>query len=243
MKFIRIAAFIAASSILHCLHAYKIGLCIMATGRYDAYAERFIESARNYFLKEHEVTYFVFTDGTITPAPDVVTIHQKRLGWPQDTLMRFSVYGQHQDAMKDMDYIFASDADMLFVAPVEGIILGKRIATRHPGYVGRRGTYETNRNSAAYVAPHEGAYYFAGGFYGAEREEFFAMMDYLTKKIESDLQNNYIAIWHDESHLNRYFIDFKPTVILEPTYCCPETTMMPGRKLLALDKDHAKMRR
>src|SRR5438105_2872923 len=80
------------------ISAYKVGLCIMATGRYDKYAERFIESARKYFLTAHEVTYFVFTDGSVKAASDVVQIHQKRLGWPQDTLMRFSVYGKHKNA-------------------------------------------------------------------------------------------------------------------------------------------------
>lgn len=223
--------------------AYKIGLCMMATGRYDGYAQKLIESARKYFLTNHDVTYFVFTDGKVKEAPDVVQIYQKRLGWPHDTLMRFAAYGQHKTELATMDYIFATDADMLFVAPVEDKILSKRVATQHPGYVGRRGTYETNNKSTAYVASWEGKYYFAGGFYGAERNEFFRMMDYLTEKIETDLKKNFIAVWHDESHLNRYFIDHKPTVILAPTYCCPETWQMPGRKLLALDKDHEKMRK
>lgn len=224
-------------------YGYKVGLCIMATGRYDAYAQRFIESARKHFLKNHEVTYFVFTDGKVKDSSDVVQIYQKRLGWPHDTLMRFAVYGQHKDALAAMDYLFASDADMLFVAPVEDKILGRLVATQHPGYVGRRGTYETDSKSTAYVAFHEGKHYFAGGFYGAERDAFFAMMDTLTEKIEIDLKKKYIAIWHDESHLNRYFIDHRPTVILAPTYCCPETWEMAGRKLLALDKNHSAMRK
>ena len=223
--------------------AYKIGLCIMATGRYDTYAEKFIESARKYFLTNHEVTYFVFTDGSVKTAPDVVQIYQKRLGWPHDTLMRFSVYGKHKDAMRSMDYIFASDADMLFVAPVEEKILGRRVATQHPGFVGKRGTYEIRRSSTACVTREEGEYYFAGGFYGAQREDFFKMMDRLTEKVQIDLDNNFIAVWHDESHLNRYFIDHKPTVILSPNYCCPETWQMPKRKLLALDKNHDAMRK
>lgn len=223
--------------------AYKVGLCMMATGRYDIYAQRLIESARKYFLTNHDVTYFVFTDGKVKEASDVVQIYQKRLGWPHDTLMRFTVYGQHKKELAQMDYIFATDADMLFVAPVEDKILGKLVATRHPGFVGHRGSYETNKNSTAYVGPREGQYYFAGGFYGAKRDTFFKMMDYLTEKIETDLKKDYIAVWHDESHLNRFFIDHKPTVILEPTYCCPETWQIPGRKLLALDKDHEKMRK
>ena len=143
----------------------------------------------------------------------------------------------------DFDYLFAVDADMLFVAPVGSEILSKRVATQHPGFVGKRGTYETNRASAAYVAPQEGKTYFAGGFYGGERESFFSMMETVVANIEQDLHSDYIAIWHDESHLNRYFIDNPPTKILSPSYCYPETWNLPyTKRLLALDKNHHKMR-
>lgn len=226
------------------IESYKVGLCIMATGRYDVYAQRFIESARKFFCKNHEVTYFVFTDGNVTPAPDVVQIYQKRLGWPHDTLMRFEVYADHKDALAGMDYLYASDADMLFVADVGDEILGKRVGTQHPGFVGKRGTYETNVISMACVAPSEGKYYFAGGFYGGQRTEFFKLVKHLSMQIHVDLRKNFIAVWHDESHLNRYFIDHQPTVILSPSYCYPERWNLPyKRRLLALDKNHEKMRK
>ncbi len=70
---------------------YRVGLCIVATGRYDKYAEELIESARKIFRKNQDVHYFVFTDGKIQQADDVTVVYQKRLGWPQDTLLRFSI--------------------------------------------------------------------------------------------------------------------------------------------------------
>ena len=225
------------------VHAARIALNVMATGKYAQYAEQMIASARTYFCTDHTVRYFVFTDGYVTPAPDVTKIYQKRLGWPHDTLMRFAVYLKNKDLFNDFDYLFAIDADMLFVAPVGSEILSKRVATQHPGFVGKRGTYETNRASAAYVAPQEGKTYFAGGFYGGERESFFSMMETVVANIEQDLHSDYIAIWHDESHLNRYFIDNPPTKILSPSYCYPETWNLPyTKRLLALDKNHHKMR-
>lgn len=234
------------------LWSHKIGLCIMATGKYDALAQNFIESARKFFCKNHEVTYFVFTDGKVRPASDIVQVYQKRLGWPLDTLMRFEVYATHAKLLACMDYIFASDADMRFVAPVGDEILSDRVATQHPGYAGynlpwggtQRGEYETNPISTAYVSHKEGKCYFAGGFYGGQRDEFFTLIEHLTIQIRKDFDKNHIARWHDESHLNRYFIDNKPTLILSPSYCYPENWNLPcERKLLALDKNHAAMRK
>ncbi len=235
------------------LSAARVALCAVATGRYDVFAEQLIESARQYFCTEHDVHYFIFTDGTITPAPDVTTVFQKRLGWPRDTLMRFSIYLQHKDLFDSFDYIYATDADMLFVAPVDSEILSDLVGTKHPGYIKRRGTYEEgNKLSTAYVARHEGKYYFAGGFYGGSRENFFKMLQTLVDNIETDLQKNFIAVWHDESHINRYFIDNPPTKILSPAYCCPENVnpnyydpaiLRLKKKLIALDKNHSELRK
>jgi histo-blood group ABO system transferase len=222
----------------------KVGLCIMATGRYDKFAQELIESARPFFCPNSDVTYFVFTDGKITPAKDVVTIFQKRLGWPHDTLKRFEVYDLHRKELGEMDYLFALDADMRFVATVGEEILGELVGTQHPGFVGKRGSYETNPMSTACIAAKEGEIYFAGGFYGGKREEFFKLIHQTREQIAKDEAKNFIAVWHDESHLNRYFIDHKPTLVLSPAYCYPENWKLPyEKKLLALDKNHAEMRK
>lgn len=223
---------------------YRVGLCIVATGRYDKYAEELIESARKFFCKNQDVHYFVFTDGKIQQANDVTVVYQKRLGWPYDTLLRFSIYAKHQQLLQGMDYLFATDADMRFVGPVGDEILAKLVATQHPGFVGKRGSYETRKESLAYVGAKEGKYYFAGGFYGGAQKEFFAFIATVTAAIEKDLAKSIIAVWHDESHLNRYFIDKKPTKILSPAYCYPESWNLPyEKKLLALDKNHSEMRK
>ena len=223
---------------------HKVGLCIMATGRYDVYAQSLVESARPHFCTQSEVTYFVFTDGNISPANDVVKIYQKRLGWPHDTLKRFKVYDTHRALLGEMDYLFALDADMRFVGSVGEEILSDRVATQHPGFIGSRGTYETNPISTAYVGPKEGEIYFAGGFYGGSSEEFFKFIHHANEQIEKDEAKQFIAIWHDESHLNRYFIDHPPTRILSPAYCYPENWRLPyPKKLLALDKNHAELRK
>jgi histo-blood group ABO system transferase len=190
------------------------------------------------------VTYFVFTDREIEKAPDVVRVQQARLGWPYDTLKRFEVYEQNKALFTKLDYIFASDADMLFVADVNEEILGDRVGTQHPGFVGKRGSYEERPFSTAYVKPSERKIYFAGGFYGGKREEMIKLWQRNIANINKDLKRNgFVAVWHDESHLNRDFATFPPTVILSPAYCYPESWDLPyPKKLLALDKNHDQMR-
>ncbi len=228
----------------------------MATGRYVDFVPPLLQSAEKYFCTNHTVTYFVFTDGVIQTSPEIakkiVRIEQSRLGWPQDTLMRFSVYHAHREKLMAMDYLFATDADMLFENSVGDEILSERVGTQHPGYVASRGNYESRPQSTAYVKKTEGSYYFAGGFNGGKKEDFLRMAETISKNVEQDLEKNIIAVWHDESHLNRYFINNPPTKILTPSYCYPDNDASYRRGiwkerymrcLVALDKVHASVRK
>jgi histo-blood group ABO system transferase len=96
----------------------NIGLLIVATGKYIRFVNPLIESAKKHFCQNHHVTYFVFTDQEFDPPEDVVRIEQPRLGWPYDTMMRYQVYLDHWPRLLKQDYLFACDADMLFVGDV-----------------------------------------------------------------------------------------------------------------------------
>lgn len=227
---------------------FNIGLCITATGRYSEFAQTFVESCRKHFFKDHNVTYFIFTDDENYPEkPDEMAVYQKRLGWPYDTLMRFEIYLKNKHLLKDMDYVFACDADMLYVSDVGEDMLGDLIGTRHPGFYDKsrsQFSYETRRHSTACIKPSEGQYYFAGGFYGGNLNEFIKLLEVTSRNIKRDLKKDFIAVWHDESHLNRYFVDNPPTKMLSPAYCYPESWDIPfQKKMLALDKNHAEVRK
>ncbi len=231
------------------IEAAKIGFLVVATGKYSQFIPPLIKSARKHFCQGHEVTYFIFTDGAIPPEKDQVVLHHTKMGWPFDTMLRYQAYVAHWDQLSSQDYLFACDADMLFVDNVGDEILGELVATMHPGFYNGspfpriRGSYDTNPLSTACVRNHEGAYYFAGGFYGGRASAVLEMAETNLKHIYQDLAHGVIALWHDESHWNRYCIDHPPTVILSPSYCYPENWNLPcSRKLLALDKDHAAIR-
>lgn len=223
--------------------AAKVGLLVVATGKYISFVKPLLASANSYFCPQDEVTYFIFTEGEPPAYQNVVKFHHERVGWPFDTMMRCAMYLQHAEDLAHMDYLFACDADMLFVDTVGSEIFSDRVATQHPGFVGKRGSYEAIPLSTACVGPYEGEQYFAGGFYGGNAEEFLKMTRTMVANIYADLDKNIIAVWHDESHLNRYFIDNPPTKILTPEYCYPESWNLPYHKrLLALDKNHSEFR-
>ena len=240
-----------------------VGLCIVATGKYIAFVKSLLDSAEQYFCPQHARTYFIFTDGDQAALNDllncsysdrIVITHQKRLGWPHDTLMRCTIYNEHKDLFAKTDYMFATDADMLFVGTEGDEILQERVATQHPGFNknmpfwGSEPCYDRNPRSTAYVGYDSGTHYFAGGFYGGTTAEFITIADVMTRNILTDLEKyRYIALHHDESHLNRYFIDNLPSIILDRSYCYPENGLQKGYpacspKLLALDKNHSEIR-
>ena len=222
----------------------KIGLLIIATNKYLQFLQPFISSADKFFCNNHEVTYFVFTNEyvKIESTRKIIKIHTEHKKWPWMTLGRYKIFSEESNRLSNMDYLYYSDVDMRFSDFVGDEILSQRVATQHPGYFERRGTPETNPLSLACVRDDEKMQYFAGGFNGGSSEEYLKMAKCISNNIDIDMLNNIIAIWHDESHMNRYFIDNPPTKILSPSYCYGEGMKIPFRpKLISIDKNNAEL--
>lgn len=222
----------------------KIGLLLIATGKYSIFVDQLVTSANRWFLSGHDVTYFLFTDSNMQfVSPKISKIAHEHKPWPLPTLLRYATFCRHAEQLIAMDYLYYCDVDMRFIDSVGDEILGARVATQHPGYYNRRGTPEIRPQSKAFVAPHENMQYFAGGFNGGTSSEYIKMARTISSNIEHDTANGIVAVWHDESHMNRYFIDNPPTKILDPGYCYGESMNIPFKKrLLALNKNHAEIR-
>ena len=126
------------------------------------------------------------------------------------------------------------------------------MATAHPGFYDNYtpsaplGTPEGRTESTAYIDPSESRpAYWAGGFNGGETSAFLDMAEVIRANIDADFEKQIIAVWHDESHLNRYLVSNQGIVkTLMPSYCYPESWNLPrAKKILALDKDHAAIRK
>jgi histo-blood group ABO system transferase len=228
----------------------NVGLVIVATNKYIRFVKPLYDSMQHYFLNEPDIRrqMFLFTDQKAFDGP--VVIHQEHEPWPNMTLKRYEIFDRNREVFREMDYLYHMDADMIFLEQVGREILGERVATVHPAFwILHREyfPYETNPQSKACIRMDEGDFYFAGGFNGGKHRDFLEMVKVIADNVHKDLENGYIAVWHDESHLNRYLIAHKPTVILDPSYCFPEAKwaqMLPFPKIImALDKDHEALRR
>jgi histo-blood group ABO system transferase len=219
----------------------SVGLCITATGRYVAFVPPLLKSAGRFLLAGHDVRPFVFTDAL--EMPGVTLCRWAHRPWPDGALLRYHAYWGARGALQRCEYILAMDADMLFVGAVGTEVLSDLTATQHPGFLDKRGTYETRPESRAYVGPQEGRRYYCGAFVGGRSDEFLSLARRISRAIDLDRSEGLVAVWHDESHLNRQLIDTPPAKVLSPAYCTPEgcdwfTPTEPAR-VLALAKNHA----
>jgi histo-blood group ABO system transferase len=230
----------------------KIGLLNIATNRYLEFVDNLYNSANEYFLAKdgHEIFFFLFTNlPDSIKRKDIQVINQEHYPWPGMTLRRYEIFSKNSELLSTMDYLFYCDIDMVFEGYVGNEIIGDLVATIHPGFWDaplRVLSYERNPISKAYVALTEGQRYYAGGFNGGRSENFLKMSETIYKNIEEDKSKGHIAVWHDESHLNRYLIDNPPSVVLDPSYCFPKDAVWAQqhpyratKKLCAIEKDHS----
>ena len=219
----------------------KVAVLYIATGRYMAFWKDFYAAAKQYFLPGHDVRYFLFTDHNEVKTPDDVTLVIKPFyPWPMETLRRFETFLSVQKELQEYDYIYFMNGTLLPVSPIgEEIFPNDRqgiAVTLHPGYYGNTRScypYEKNGMSEARILPEQGEYYVAGGFNGGRTKDFLSMCRELAGAVKRDLDNGIIAVWHDESHLNKYVVGRHP-LVLGPEYLFPETLVFNRYYLMGL---------
>jgi hypothetical protein len=226
----------------------KIGILYICTGKYSIFWKEFYESSETLLLQEHDKEYFVFTDADKIEYEEKENVHkifQEKQEWPLPTLLRFHIFLRVEQELQKMDYIFFFNANMKIVATITpGEILpdpdkedGLTVVL-HSGYYKAKSSqlpYERKqKNSLAYLD--KGRYYFQGCLNGGTRTAYLKMIHKLKENIQTDLDNNIIATWHDESHLNKYMADKNPR-ILSPAYSYSEGDKLDFQpKILMLDK-------
>jgi len=223
-----------------------VGLICICTGKYIQFLENFLLSAENNFLPNHKKEYFIFTDSQLdNPDPSKFhIIHQDKLGWPFDTLNRFHMINRISSSLESIDYMYFCNANLIINDIIDENIFPDSgqdmVGVNHPGQYQQSNiefTYDRNPDSLAYIPLGEGKHYYQGCLFGGTKDAFLKMSKQLQENIDIDLNKDIIALWHDESHLNRYFLD-NPPKILDPSYANPEAFYIPfDRKIIQLDKN------
>lgn len=225
----------------------SIAVLYICTGKYVTFWRQFFRTFQKRFITDYRKEYFVFTDAERIFAEETENVHriyQKLLGWPGDTLMRFHMFLSIESLLRNYDYIFFFNANCQCKSritaeeflPVEENLL----FVQHPGMYNKtpqQYTYERNEKSQAYIPVGEGAVYVCGGVNGGKAPAFLDVMKELRDRIDLDLKNGIIAIYHDESHINRYVYEHPSYKLLSPAYCNPQEWRIPyKKKIVILDK-------
>ena len=88
--------------------------------------------------------------------------------------------------------------------------------------IGGLGSWENTTFSTAFVARKMRRTYVCGGTWMGFRSNFLKMVSECSRAVDIDLEQGFIAKWHDESHLNKWKSEHIVEV-LSPSYCFDPT--------------------
>lgn len=229
----------------------NVAILYVGIGQYIKFWQEFYLSMEKKFLLDSNKDYFVFTDAENIAFLDrynVNTVYQEDLGWPGNTLYRYKMFYNIVDKLQKYDYIFFLNANIICTEEIKENDLFETgedlIVVQHPGFIHAQPyqfPYERRKVSRAYIPYTQGNIYICGGINGGKSQEYIKMIEELAIRIEEDTKNNVIAVWHDESHINRYIMEHGNAKILPIQYAYPENSLkdqtIPKEvKLLLLDK-------
>lgn len=236
----------------------KVGLCLIATRKYKTFVTPLLNDVDKHFFLDDDLSVYLFTDDfndhldimqPYISRFEVIQLPISAYKFPQASLYRFKMFNTYEDDLRGEDVLYFMDVDMEIIADVgrDMLPVDDMVGVHHARCWSAEGTWELRLNSTAYVPPEKRQVYYAGGVFGGYTEPFFAMSKELETNIRRDEVNGIMALWHDESHLNRYFA-YHPPTILPPTYCfppnpAPELAVFTDPKIMPIIKDHKEVRR
>ena len=227
----------------------RIGILYICTGKYDIFWKDFYLSAERYFMQDQSfiIEYYVFTDSPQLYDEEnnehIHRIKQKNLGWPDNTLKRFHTFLRIKEQLeRETDYLFFFNANLLFTCPIGKEMLPSSnsnglLGTIHPGFYNKPNsefTYERRVASTTYIPEGKGLYYYAGGLSGGCTESYLQLCTTICSWVDKDAANHIIPIWHDESLINKYFLDNPPAITLPPAYLYPEGWSLPFKPIILI---------
>lgn len=226
----------------------RIGILYICTGKYTIFWKDFYLSAERYFFQEgaNTLEYYVFTDSPSLYGEknnkQIHRVYQRNLGWPDNTLMRFHMFlGIEEQLKRDTDFLYYFNANLKFESPAGTDMLppdggNGLVGTLHPSFSRKTNLefdYERRETSQAYIPYGMGMHYYAGGLQGGRTDAYLHLCHTIRSWTDTDLSNGIVATWHDESLLNRYFLE-NPPFVLSVAYCYVEHWNLSLKPILLL---------
>jgi hypothetical protein len=205
----------------------KVALVFIGTSKYADFFPRWYDAVSSNLFNNCEKTIFAFSDRateSMFTREDILAFTIPHKPWPFVTLLRFKFIKAALANMKQggIDNVLFLDADLfpqrnITYEMVFGDGSKPLIGVHHPGNfdnpdwnafivsgdsnanINKLGNFETDYvNDKAY---HQGC------LWGGTLAEVEKMVLGLTDLIDKDIVNNVIADWHDESHMNCWFLN------------------------------------
>lgn len=234
----------------------NLAVIFIGTNKYLNFLPTWYQSCEEYFLPQIKKKYFVFTDGELENPPENIVVHyQEHLPWPYITLYRWETVLKVKEDLCKFDYVIFLDADMRVVSEIkdEDIFTNKKyIGVHHPCHFLKMephtkypGAFETNPESRASIKEEDDiSIYWQGCLWGGKVPYVIDMIEELDLRTKDDKSRDLIAVWHDESQMNKFFIDNKTEVhTLSPQFAYPEVFSEHCNfepKIVHLAKDNSK---
>lgn len=219
----------------------QVKIFTIATNNYNSFVKPFLESFQNYFLPSFKKDFIIFTDDINNKDFEnysVIPIHIEHEKWPFITLKRYECIDSFRDSIMKDDLCVFADIDLQVVKTISEFNVNNFFGVNHPGnyYVDNKQSLETNPLSKAYVDRSTlptNYKYIQGCFWGGLGNEFIYIVNTLKHNTQKDFENNIVAKWHDESHLNKFYINHYDIFdIKSSSYAYPENWNLPIEKFI-----------
>jgi hypothetical protein len=217
----------------------QVAVLFIGTHLYIHFFPRYYQTFKTFLLPSTPKTFFVFTDmveeSYLYNQPDIAVIPVQHWQFPLVNLMKFHFINTALEPLRRFSHIMYIDADTYGVAPIlerEFFSHDKPLfAVRHYNFLTFAGPQPFERNPQSLAAIRAGddvSTYWQSCFWGGTSAAFLQATHVLAERTQRDLEKNIMAIWWDESFLNKYFIDHKPLVhTCAPMYSWPATKPVP----------------
>lgn len=213
----------------------RILICFIGTGEYLEFLPQFYEKVMDNFCPDHPKDILVLTDGEIPEVPENVILRNiEHKEWPYITLERFKSILDQKEVIQQYDWFVFMDADTIVNQRVEYEDFFDEtkdyIGVQHPcQYLNwpphdqQYGSFDRTKSRARVGDDDDLSVYWQGCLWGGKVPQVLDIIEELDNRIQLDLKDDIIALWHDESHMNKIFIENKEKVnTLSPSYAYPE---------------------